>query len=101
MKNKFLKRLLFLSSLVCCFLGVEGVSETISVASAKNASTGGVVSDPTQYIGYGYHVAAGKAIFEPDALMLNNPILDLNKAGLKEKIQVFICTLKKFNHFFF
>ena len=56
-----------------------------------NASSGLISNDTdaTQYIGYGYNVAGGKAICDPDALNLNSPILNMDNEELQKAIKVF------------
>ena len=41
------------------------------------------------YIGYGFNATNNKAISEPDALYLSNPILDINNAKLQSYIKTF------------
>ena len=49
----------------------------------KNVTYGlDIPDEDTQYLGYGYDVTKGKAISDPDALMLSNPILDVNNPEL-------------------
>ncbi len=41
-----------------------------------------IPDEDTQYLGYGYNVLAGKAISDPDALLLAHPILDVDNPAL-------------------
>ena len=41
-----------------------------------------IADEDTQYLGYGYDITSGKAISDPDALMLARPILDVDNPEL-------------------
>ena len=41
-----------------------------------------IPDEDSQYLGYGYDVTSGKAISDPDALLLSNPILDVSNPEL-------------------
>ena len=60
--------------LIGFILILTAIFNNIDLYSLKASS--GLISnntDATQYIGYGYNVAGGKAICDPDALNLNSP----------------------------
>lgn len=58
----------------------EENEETLTISNEENY---------TDYIGYGYNVAGGKAICETDAILLNNPILDINSEAIINNTKVF------------
>lgn len=81
----------FLFKCFCCISAITfstATNNTLSVIRNQNNSYE-VLNNPTQYIGYGYNVASGKAISEIDSLNLNSPILDVNNASTFNKVKIF------------
>lgn len=81
----------FLFKCFCCISAITfstTTNNTLSVIRNQNNSYE-VLNNPTQYIGYGYNVASGKAISEIDSLNLNSPILDVNNASTFNKVKIF------------
>ena len=81
----------FLFKCFCCISAITfstATNNTLSVIRNQNNSYE-VLNNPTQYIGYGYNVASGKAISEIDSLNLNSPILDVNNSSTFDKVKIF------------
>lgn len=74
-------------SIVFCSIGSTTVTVLADTLAPDRVT--GVTTEPTQYVGYGYNIAGGKAIYENDALMLNNPILDTESEIIQKNIKVF------------
>lgn len=87
MRRKIFRRGIFLVPLLA--LTVAGAAASGLVETSNDRITGSwekrgleIPDEDTQYLGYGYNILAGKAISDPDALLLANPILDVNNPGL-------------------
>lgn len=61
----------------------------LEITDSKQNTSNNTITDPTQFIGYGYNVTAGKPISDTDALYLNSPILDVDNEQLKSRIRIF------------
>ena len=87
MKKRKLK-FFSLTGMVLCGVGMT-VTSLVALNSEKESSKDTFVAygldiadEDSQYLGYGYDVTSGKAISDPNALNLANPILDVNNPSL-------------------
>ena len=87
MKKRKLK-FFSLTGMVLCGVGMT-VTSLVALNSEKESSKDTFVAygldiadEDSQYLGYGYDVTSGKAISDPNALNLANPILDVNNPNL-------------------
>ena len=88
-KKKLIKNIFSIISLGMIFGSIGNTAVAVMADSLTTDRVTGVTTEPTQYVGYGYNMAGGKAIYENDALMLNNPILDTESEIIRKNIKVF------------